>query len=117
MNSRICGILLAVLFTAALLGCQGKGASPTAVYQQRISPEAKEVLEGLNDWPAQALDAIECSEGHHANVDTGETRSWVASRRQMLEEMGYKVRWNCHEMKYEVAESEEALCDCVSPTP
>lgn len=117
MGSRMGQILLIILITIVLSRCDSKELPPTPIPKKQIPAEVIAILEEMNSWPSEALDIIECHERYPPIVDTGETISWIISRREMLREMGYHVRWNCHQMKYEIAEDETPLCDCPPPTP
>jgi len=117
MNSQVHRALFVSLLLIALSGCSSRGPAPTPTVQREISPEARAALYKLNSWPPTAVDSVECPDRYPLTVDTGETTSWTRNQKRVLKELGYSVRWNCREMKYEIAESEEPVCDCPGPTP
>ncbi len=124
-------IFLALVVTSLLVGlvaCGVKEIPPNATVQQEISPavpedlppEARAAYESLNSGYAKSLDLTECPNRYRDHPvsysGTGETEWAIEIDKEKLKELGYTVRWNCHEMKYEIAEDGTAVCDC-PPAP
>jgi hypothetical protein len=118
MSRRTLFILVALgwLSVIGLSGCASPGSTPPVpiATEREISAEARAALERLNRWDTELVDMEECPSRYPSRriVDLGQTRGLIVSGKAQLEALGYTARWDCHEMRYGIAEDYTPICDC-----
>jgi hypothetical protein len=77
--------------------------------------EAIDILNNLEDWDTQSLDANECPCWYPHQVGTGETEAWISVHREQLLRLRFNVQWNHETMSYELIgdyQDPSPLCRC-----
>lgn len=64
--------------------------------------ETHRLVDHLNTWDKDELDAFERPQAYPGFVTSGETNGWVGEHKSQLNELGASVSWNKEKMKYEL---------------
>lgn len=122
MYTRVLTLTLIVVLLFVIFGCKSMADTPTVIKPTSSLPaadmhkQAMGVLNKLNAWDSDELDAAECPCWHPGRISTGETNAWIASLKQDLMTLGFVARWNHRKMIYELVllgdRTVFPLCDC-----
>jgi hypothetical protein len=66
------------------------------------------LVEHLNKWPKDELDALERPEAHREDrrVASGDTGGWAAAHKERLRNLGAEVRWDHQNQRYVLVENQ-----------
>lgn len=60
------------------------------------------LIEHLNNWNKDQLDAYERPEAYPNFITNGETNGWISEHKRLLKNLGATVIWNKEKLKYEL---------------
>lgn len=102
-------ILVSILLILIVSGCKlVDTATPT-----KTPFSGGEILEKLNGWDIDELDALECPSDYPGYLVSGETHAYVEIYKSELQSLGTIIRWNCENNSYEVvSEGTSTLPTC-----
>ena len=111
---NLCLVIYLVLILL-LPGCGGTKdlITPTTASDEHLSP-AEALARLNNNSNTEDVDIFECPKRHPGYTAAGETGGWIIAHKQILNDSGVFVRWNCEKKMYEItqAENQTALCGC-----
>lgn len=64
--------------------------------------EVQSLIDHLNTWDKDELDAYERPQAYRNFLTSGETNGWIGEHKRKLLELGASVYWNKEKMKYEL---------------
>ena len=90
------------------LGCacdetksEPKGSGEINIRQDGLNmKKAEDVLLKLNSWDKEELSIAESNEKNVVRKASGETHAWIQLHKEILEELGFHVRWDPKEKSY-----------------
>lgn len=120
MRTRLYLSTLAGLLFLMLQSCGTQPvtvAPPTIASVAPVPPQVQAVLDRLNDLDPIMFDLHECPERYPPLLLDWYGAGWGSAAETELKEMGWGLRWNCGEGKYELAteEAPKPICDCAPP--
>lgn len=105
-------LLIIILSTLLTISCHAQ-EKDNRIMNEKINTEQDSVevgwpkdidnlIEHLNSWDKDELDASERPDVYPNRISGGETNGWIDEHKRLLKELGATIIWDKEKMKYEL---------------